>query len=249
MNNYDPDYYEDKGYRDRATLLKYIGDVTIQDLIDAGIHNPKDSTYSSDYSDCFSTNFFSEHYIHGSSRRDEGIVQKKCLTSGRFTDIPEDWKGYGWSFRNEVHVDAPELMKIDWIREYAEPIAKKFNEEFKELFGQMINNLKKEKSTSTGKMHLPWDVMNIYNSNFLFKRNGDIIELLDTEIEKSQLDSKNGLYIIEGHHFETSKAKWQWPSNGPVIKTEYYQKFTFDVATNDLVDYKFYHHSDEIQYK
>ena len=240
--------YDDCNCAEAGASKHYLCDITVQDLIDAGIHNPKDSERISDYDNNTTNNFFAEKHLKTLSRYDRGVALSKCAGSSRFTDYPENWEDIGSHFYFRSQIDAPELLKIDKIREYAEPLAKQYNEELKELLGQMLSNLKKENGKN-GKLRENHISINLKNCEFLFKRNGDIIELLTPEIDNTNFDDKHGLYTINCKKLTSERAKHQWPTNGPVIRTESYQQFVFDVGTNDLIDYKFNSDSREIQYR
>ena len=234
-----------KAFENKLHKYHYVCDVTVQELIDLGIHNPNDS-YHIDYRETNygkNRNIFAELCIPLS--RYETVYYSRVTPSSKYTEYSDDFRDIRMSRLNS---DSCSLLKDHpVIKKYIEEEGEKLNKEFKPLFISMMNNLKGWEHE--GKKYLPGGVESLYNTKFLFTREGDIIELLTNEIDSTSFDKQKGLYTIKCKTKVQTKAKYAFPSDGPRVRTEYYQEFIFDVATNDLVDYEFHHESQTIQYK
>lgn len=205
----------------------YLGDITIKDI----------EKYCGD-------SFINKTY--GDWRRPTANI----ALSSTYTKMTDEGElSYFWREPHVIYEDESieNLCKIPLIKEYCDKKIKELSHEWQELFIAMMNNYRPHVYKSK-KRCIPTGVLYVNECKFLFKRNGEIIELLNNEIESTKFDDKKGLYIIYCKPLINEKAKYSWPSDGPRIRTEYQQKFIFDVSNNDLVDYEFLSHSDEIQY-
>ena len=80
---------------------------------------------------------------------------------------------------------------------------------------------------------------NIYHD---LSRNFSLFEIIFTFYEIKIPNT----YIIKCKDLVHKSKKYVWPSDAPTIKKTYYQQFTFDIASNDLVDYEFKSFTEEI---
>jgi len=129
--------------------------------------------------------------------------------------------------------------KVDIVKSAVDKFVNEYNSKVKECFNTLVTNIKKTNEPS---------IKRFYNSNIILEKSGRPRELLSNKIASTKINKSTGTYIVECEHLEDVRAKWSWPSNGPRIVTRYYQTFYFDIATNDLIDYKFTSSSQEVQY-
>ena len=141
--------------------------------------------------------------------------------------------GYCYMDRNQKTVYAPMLIAVPEVKAYIEDNLMTLNENAKSLYKQKIDNYKF------------WLDDTVYKQPYLITREGRPIELLTEEIRESEADMKTGLYTVTTASEEDRRAKWRFPSDGPIVVTTYYQEFSFDIANNDLVKYAFCHSSYE----
>lgn len=235
LNNYDYSEPDEQG-RQYSLGDHYVCDITVKDLIDNKIYSPSRSD-----EDYLYDSFFQQRH-HGEWRCGSPQYSYVGIDS-RFTEGYDEVVG---TF-NEVYSEGCiDLYKIPVIKEYVDSMLKPLSDEYRDLLIQIIANVKQHKRSDDNKLVNPGWLDNILKSEFLFKKDGSIIQLLTNEIDSSTFDTKKGLYIIKCKDLVHRAAKYRWPSDAPTIKTTYYQQFTFDIASNDLVDYEFKSFREEI---
>ena len=235
LNNYDYSEPDEQG-RQYSLGDHYVCDITVKDLIDNKIYSPSRSDEDYLYDSFFQQRHHGEYHCGSSQYSYVGI-------DSRFTEGYDEVVG---TF-NEVYSEGCiDLYKIPVIKEYVDSMLKSLSDEYRDLLIQIIANVKQHKRADDNKLVNPGWLDNILKSEFLFKKDGSIIQLLTNEIDSSTFDTKKGLYIIKCKDLVHRAAKYRWPSDAPTIKTTYYQQFTFDIASNDLVDYEFKSFREEI---
>lgn len=235
LNNYDYSEPDEQG-RQYSLGEHYVCDITVKDLIDNKIYNPSKSDEDYLYDSFFEQRHHGEYYF---GRPHYSYVGMDC----RFTEGYDEVVGKFNEVYSEGCID---LYRIPHIKEYVDSMLKPLSDEYRDLLIQMIANVKQYKRSDGNKLVNPGWLDNILKSEFLFKKDGSIIQLLTNEIDSSTFDTKKGLYIIKCKNLVHRVAKYRWPSDAPTIKTTYYQQFTFDIASNDLVDYEFTSFREEI---
>ena len=210
---------------------RYLGDITIKDI----------KKYCGD-------SFI--HKTYGDWRRPTANIALSSKYTKMTDKVASELAYHFWREPHMIYEDEyiENLCKIPLIKEYCDKKIKELSHEWQELFIAIMNNYRPYKYKSK-KRYIPLDVNYVNECKFLFKRDGGIIELLNNEIESTKFDDKKGLYTIYCKPLINEQAKYRWPTDGPRIRTEYQQKFVFDVSNNDLVDYEFLSKSDEIQYR
>lgn len=151
-----------------------------------------------------------------------GFDKKHCLDKDTYDKAVSEW----YCKRLDIR-PLPFKMK-----KYPEEIAKnvkeyqmKFSAEMRDILINLIPLCKK-------------GIPSFMLANFMFTHEGELVEVIKKEIKSTEFDKETGRYTIRCKPSVESHPEYSWPSDAPLIETSFYQTFVFDVATNDLIDYR-----------
>ncbi|MBR4413627.1 MAG: hypothetical protein IKS60_08415 [Lachnospiraceae bacterium] len=149
-----------------------------------------------------------------------GFCYASCTNPEHYDETVENWYG-----QIEIYPRAFEFIKLpeslaDRIRELQE----KFTQDFRDIVKALINQCKDKEPS-------------FLDCQFLFKKDGRLVELITNEIKSTDLNKKTGQYTISCAEDEEKHPEYCWPSDCDLICTTYHQVFVFDIASNDLIDY------------
>lgn len=125
----------------------------------------------------------------------------------------------------ERRPDMQKLRAIPQVEEFIQEHLPILNETYKANLKAMIDNYKY--GHSLGKR------------SYLITRGGKPVELTTEDIADSEVDKKTGMYTVVTKELTERHPEYAWPSDCDLIVTDYHQKFVFDIATNDLVNYQY----------
>lgn len=141
-----------------------------------------------------------------------------------YASIPYAYRDF-YERGKERRPDMQKFRAIPQVEEFIQERLPILSETYKANLKAMLDNYKHSGT--------------IAKRQYLITREGRPIELTTEDIAESEVDKKTGMYTVTTRKLTESHPEYRWPSDCDLIVTDYYQEFVFDIATNDLVSYRY----------